>query len=245
MRRLILAAILPGLLVACAPKAEVDELTAKVDALEKRVKDLEDRPAAAAGSTAAAGPTAQDEEAAMKLYNEVNNLVTEGKIDEAKAKTDELLKSFGRTRIASRAIRIKQELDVIGKTVGNPAIEKWYVGSAANGDVQSGTTLLVFWEVWCPHCRREVPEIQKTYEKYKGRLDVVGLTKITKSATDEKVEEFIKEQGLTYPVAKEDGSATQDFAVSGVPAAAIVKDGKIVWRGHPGRLNDEMLESYL
>ena len=30
----------------------------------------------------------------------------------------ELLKKYGRTRIASRAIRIKQELDLIGKTVG-------------------------------------------------------------------------------------------------------------------------------
>ncbi|MCB9743179.1 MAG: TlpA family protein disulfide reductase [Alphaproteobacteria bacterium] len=244
MRRLVLAALLPGLFIACAPKAEVDELTARVEALEKRLEDVESRPVAS-GSAAAAGPTAADEEAAMKLYNEINTLVAENKNEEALAKTDELLKNFGRTRIASRAIRIKQELAVVGKTVGNPKIEKWYNGSAADADVQSGTTLLVFWEVWCPHCRREVPEIQKTYEKYKGRLDVVGLTKITKSATDEKVEEFIKEQGLTYPVAKEDGSATQDFAVSGVPAAAIVKDGKVVWRGHPGRINDEMIESYL
>jgi hypothetical protein len=35
------------------------------------------------------------------------------------------------------------------------------------------------------------------------------------------------------------------FAVSGVPAAAVIKDGKIVWRGHPSRLNDAFFKKWL
>jgi hypothetical protein len=35
------------------------------------------------------------------------------------------------------------------------------------------------------------------------------------------------------------------FNVSGIPAAAIVKDGKIVWRGHPARLKPENIDKML
>ncbi len=43
----------------------------------------------------------------------------------------------------------------------------------------------------------------------------------------------------------ETGKLTEYFNVSGIPAAAVVKDGKIVWRGHPIRLTDEMLKNWL
>jgi hypothetical protein len=35
------------------------------------------------------------------------------------------------------------------------------------------------------------------------------------------------------------------FGVSGIPAAAVVKGGKVVWRGHPARLSEQMLKDWL
>jgi hypothetical protein len=35
------------------------------------------------------------------------------------------------------------------------------------------------------------------------------------------------------------------FNVSGIPAAAVVKDGVVVWRGHPARLNNDILTGML
>ena len=35
------------------------------------------------------------------------------------------------------------------------------------------------------------------------------------------------------------------YAVSGIPAAALVKDGKVIWRGHPSRLTDELVQQLL
>ena len=108
-------------------------------------------------------------------------------------------------------------------------------------------TMLVFWEEWCPHCKREVPKIEGMHTKYKARgLNVVGLTKVTRSSTDEKVTSFMQEKGVTYPVAKEDGdNLSKRFGVRGVPAAAIVQAGKVVWRGHPARISDGMIEKIL
>jgi hypothetical protein len=35
------------------------------------------------------------------------------------------------------------------------------------------------------------------------------------------------------------------FGVRGIPAAAVVKDGQIVWRGHPARITEDMLKGWL
>ena len=111
--------------------------------------------------------------------------------------------------------------------------------------MSSGVSLVVFWEKWCPHCRRELPEMEATYQEYKDRMGFVALTKQSKNTTDEAVQEFIDEHSLTYPMGKEDGSMSNAYAVSGIPAAAVVKDGKVVWRGHPGSLSNDMLDGWL
>ena len=76
-------------------------------------------------------------------------------------------------------------------------------------------------------------------------MDIVGLTRLTRDKSPEEVDAFLKENKVTYPVAKENGKVAQHFAVSGIPAAALVKDGTIVWRGHPGRLSDETIAKHI
>ncbi|MFT5686791.1 MAG: serine/threonine protein kinase/thiol-disulfide isomerase/thioredoxin [Myxococcota bacterium] len=133
--------------------------------------------------------------------------------------------------------QLQAEVEVIGKIAPDLVVEKWFTGS---GSTYKNVTLLIFWEQWCPHCKREVPALQEVYQTYSNRgLQIIGLTKITKDSTEEKVEEFISEKGLTYPIAKEygGGSLSEYFNVSGIPAAALIKDGEVIWRGHPARLN--------
>ncbi|KAA0247554.1 MAG: restriction endonuclease, partial [Chlorobiota bacterium] len=45
---------------------------------------------------------------------------------------------------------------------------------------------------------------------------------------EKKVAEFIKENGLSFPIGQEDGEYAKAFGVSGIPAAAIVVDGAVV-----------------
>lgn len=243
MRNMIFSALALASLAACAPKADHDELAARVTALEARVGKVESAPASGRG--AAPAVNAADEAKAQEVFGRFNDAMGKGDMTTAKAELDALFKDYGSTQTASKAIRYKRELDVIGTDVKNPSIDAMYVGAESDIDFASGTTLVVFWEVWCPHCRREVPNMKEVATKYEGKMDVVGLTRITKSATEESVTEFIKEQEVNYTMAKENGDTASAFAVSGIPAAAVVKDGKIVWRGHPGRLNDETIASFL
>ncbi len=88
--------------------------------------------------------------------------------------------------------------------------------------------------------------MQATYDKYKDKgLQVIGLTKLTKSSTAEAVSKFIQDNSVGYPVAKENGKTSSYFNVRGIPAAAVTKGGKVVWRGHPARITDEMLTNWL
>jgi len=241
-RSLVLTLALAG----CATADQHQQLEARVAQMEQKVEALEKAPKAAGGAAAAADPAA--EAAAKKLYESISEKVSKGEMEAAKKEMTELTTKYGSTTMAKRARKMAAELEVVGKAVPSDwakNIEKYYQGE---GDINlsTGTTLVVFWEVWCPHCRREVPELKETFSKLNGKgLNVVGLTKITRSATEEKVVEFIKEEGVNYPTAKEDGKLSKEFNVSGIPAAAVVKDGKIIWRGHPARLNDELLTGWL
>ena len=243
LRRTMLIALLA---TGCATADRVQTLEDRVAELEKQVEELASRPVA----TTASGSTAADpaaEEAAQQLYAEVTELVKAGDLNAAKEKVNILTTKYAATKTARRAKKVAAELEVIGKDApASLSIEKWYQGES-EVDISTGaTTLIVFWEEWCPHCKREVPNLNETYGKFKGQgLQVVGLTKVTRKSTEESVTEFISEKEVAYPMAKETGEMSSHFNVSGIPAAAVVKGGKIVWRGHPARLTDEMLQGWL
>ncbi len=214
--------------------------TQRIEELEARVATLEEN--AKKAPVMGKGQPAADpnEQVASELLKQASIASEAMKYDEAKAKVAELKAKYPNTRSARAATRLEDELKVIGKDAGAFEVEKWYQGG---GDLASSTpTLVVFWEVWCPHCKREVPKLQATHEKYAGKMNVVGLTKQTKNITDDQVAAFVKDNGVKYPIGKEQGDAmSKHFGIRGIPAAALVKDGKVVWRGHPSRLNDDMI----
>jgi thiol-disulfide isomerase/thioredoxin len=241
MKNLVLIGALAGLTMACATKSDVDELNARMDALEAAAAAAP-APAAAAGGAADAD-AANAERQARDLYVEARELLSNGDNDGAKSKLEELVNNFGSSRAAQRAERMLVELNLVGSDAQAITAEHWFQGSAP--DVSNGTTLVVFWEKWCPHCRREVPALQARSEAYAGRMEVVGLTKQSRDTSDDAVTEFISENSLTYAMGRETGELSRAYAVSGIPAAALVKDGTVLWRGHPGQLTDEMIDGFL
>lgn len=223
---------------------ESPETAQKIKTLEERLAKVEEaQKNAPAGKAPAAPANSAEEQAAAELFKAATKAAEEMDYETAKAKLAELQSKYGSTRAARAAQRLNDELAVIGKPVADLSVEKWYQGEMS---AIEGTTLLVFWEVWCPHCKREVPKMTAIADEWGSKgLNVVGLTKQTRGITDEQVTEFISSNKVTYPIAKEEGDAmSQHYGVRGIPAAAVVKDGKVVWRGHPARINDDMLKGW-
>ena len=252
----VILAVLAILAVIVSPAVsqdtDVKKLEERIAALETRIATLERT--LAQRLTSLERKIQQSGQAGNRVdpkaeaaYAEISQLMTKGEYEQARTQMTEFMKTYGGTSTAKKARRTYQELSVIGKAVPeNWQVEKWFQGES-DVDLSSGkTTLLVFWEEWCPHCKREVPKMQSLYTDLKGEgLQVVGFTKCTRSSTPEKVESFIAEKKIEYPVAKEDGTLSQYFNVSGIPAAAVIKDGKVVWRGHPAQLSETRLKSWL
>lgn len=189
-------------------------------------------------------PSQVEEDAAKVVFEQMQEAYKSGDIERVRALGLELTTRYQGTRSGRYAERTLQEVAVVGTRPGEPNVLQWFTRPAKVAD--EPVTLLVFWEVWCPHCKREVPRLPTWIERYgDSGLQVIALTRVTKSATPERVAEFIEENGLSFPIGQEDGEYAKAFGVSGIPAAAIVVDGAVVWRGHPARIDDALLERWL
>jgi thiol-disulfide isomerase/thioredoxin len=242
----LFVALVVAALPAAAAGKKVDE--ERVAALESRIAELEAQLGDVMTKMAEIEDLAMRDQRAEEAAQELTRLYNSGDHVAAKELLTKFQKEYAGTEAAKRSARMARELQVIGKPA--PAqvnATTWYAGeSVANLDLASGTSLVVFFEEWCPHCKREVPKMQATYEKFADKgLNMMACTKVTKSSTEEKVQSFVETNNLQFPVFKEDGKLSQYFNVSGIPAAAVVKDGKIVWRGHPANISDAMLAGWL
>ena len=74
----------------------------------------------------------------------------------------------------------------------------------------------------------------------------VGFRKLVKDAKLELKVFDMELQCRLFAVkagAKGNGALSQHMNVSGIPAAAVVKDGVVIWRGHPARLDETVLRA--
>ena len=228
------------LVAACTPK----KVDTRIAVLEARVAALEAQLARTGPQRPGVAPAIPDPRTAEAevAIRDLRALIDGGDPRAAAKKCAETKERYGDLPAWRAAQRSCDELAIVGTRAMPFEVTTWYQGGPPD---PSQPMLLVFFEEWCPHCRREVPKLQELSQDRAGQLAVVGLTKVNRSATDEKVRAFLAEFGVTYPVARETGSMTAHYGVSGVPAAALVKDGEVVWRGHPARLNDAMLDELL
>ena len=76
-------------------------------------------------------------------------------------------------------------------------------GNAVDSSILAGKKLILvnFWEPWCGWCLKEMPDMQRLYEKYKDQgLLFIGVYKRDEDTTDEEAQEEIQSMGITYPI---------------------------------------------
>ena len=108
-------------------------------------------------------------------------------------------------------------------------------------DLKGKLVVVEFWATWCPPCRASIPHLKELHDKYNEKgLVLISLSNEKK----ETVEPFVQKAGMTWAVAAESNSGG-DYGVRGIPHAAVVKDGKIIWKGHPMSGLDKVIEENL
>jgi peroxiredoxin len=108
-------------------------------------------------------------------------------------------------------------------------------------ELHGKVVLLNFWATWCPPCRKEMPDLDALYNKFKDQGFVVLAISDEEAA---KVSPFISERKISYPVLLDPGRKLSDaFIVNGIPKSFVYdRSGKMVAQSIDMRTRNQFLE---
>lgn len=86
-----------------------------------------------------------------------------------------------------------------------------------------------FFATWCPPCKAEIPMLVEMTNKYKGKVNFVGLT-VDNDATVAKVLPYVAQMKINYPVYRAGSDVVQAFSIRSIPFnVGYGKNGKVAW----------------
>ena len=101
-------------------------------------------------------------------------------------------------------------------------------------DYRGGAVILNFWGTWCPPCVREIPELvalQPQLEELGGTI----LGPAIDSGSPEKIEAFLADFGVNYPIVIGSGAkAVNDFGAIGYPFTLLVDPEGVIRKRYLG-----------
>lgn len=113
-------------------------------------------------------------------------------------------------------------------------------------DYAGSPVVLAIWASWCPHCQAELPRLAGVMKEY----PTVKLLSVTSSIGERpgpSPAEYMKDEGLTFPVARDDADHTllEAFGVQAFPTIYFVgSDGRVV-RSLDGEVDDGTLRTLI
>lgn len=107
-------------------------------------------------------------------------------------------------------------------------------------DLRGKVVLVNFWATWCPPCRKEIPDLEALYKRFKaGGLVILGIS--DEPAT--KVKPFVRQEKISYPVLLDSGRKVNGlYSVSGIPMSFVYdRSGKLVAESMDMRTRQQFL----
>ena len=105
-----------------------------------------------------------------------------------------------------------------------------------------GKVVLVnFWATWCQPCRKEMPDLDALYRRFKNQgFVVLGISDEDAS----KVKQLLAERSVTYPILLDPGRKVNElFRIEGIPKSFVYdRNGKMVSQAIDLRTQGQFLE---
>lgn len=129
----------------------------------------------------------------------------------------------------------------------------WLKGEPVEGFDNDMLYLVEFWATWCGPCISSMPHLSEIARKYDGKLKIIGVN-VWEKGSDKKsydsflpvVKEFVAsmEDKMDYLVAMDNNdlhmakSWMEAAGQYGIPASFLIKEGCVIWIGHPHVFED-------
>jgi thiol-disulfide isomerase/thioredoxin len=107
--------------------------------------------------------------------------------------------------------------------------------------------VLDYWATWCPACRREMPELERLYQRYKGnsRISFWAVDVQMGGETPEKARAFMQNAGYNLPIALCSEKSSEGLEPEGFPSLVIIDTAGRVRLIHTGYDRSERLQAKL
>ncbi len=79
-----------------------------------------------------------------------------------------------------------------------------------------------FWATWCPPCRKEIPDFVQIKKDFGDKVEIIGIN--NEDADNSKIEDFVFEYEINYPVVRANVYQPSDFSrknTRGLPTTII------------------------
>ena len=98
-------------------------------------------------------------------------------------------------------------------------------------DYRGKWVLVNFWATWCPPCLEEMPDLELFHAKHKDN-DAVVLGLNMEDISMQKLEKFVEQQFVSYPILLTDTTSKLPFGrVSGLPTSFLISpEGEVAAR---------------
>ena len=130
----------------------------------------------------------------------------------------------------------------------------WVQGDEVKSFNEKGKVYIVeCWASWCGPCIAVIPHMNDLHKKYAEKgLVIIGVNVLEEGLENTKAFVAAQGEGMSYRVAysgvqgnKFELDWLEASQAQGIPQAFVVKDGKIIYKGHPGGLNEQGIEEML
>ncbi len=156
-------------------------------------------------------------------------------------------------RAAAKSEKENKELAELGVGSKAPALKgiTWVQGDEVKTLDEKGKLYIIeCWASWCGPCVAIIPHMNELHNKYAEKgLVIIGMN-VWEDGID-KTKAFVKQkgEGMAYRVAYSGGKGGAFDAAwleasntEGIPQAFVVRDGKIIYKDHPGGLDEKSIE---
>ena len=168
--------------------------------------------------------------AIAKLTPEVRNGRMKSDLDSLERMFKQVLKE------AAARKAVKNDTVTIGTQVPELGLKDLQGNVLELKSLRGKYVVLDFWGSWCTWCIKGFPKLKEYYDKYKDRLEIVG---IDCNDTAEKWAAAVKKHNLPWlQVRSEDGITEDRFRIKGYPYKVLISPEGIVLNAYLGETAD-------